>query len=221
MVGALRYAADCTRPDISFVTSLLARYLQNPSNEHYQTVTQCFGYLKKTKDYWLTLGGTDYKPLINGYSDADGMNQEGYRAISGYVFRLGNSLISWSSKRQTLISLSTYEAELQALITASQEAIWLRHIYSEVLSTSTQDVLPPTVLYCDNKAAISQVNVEEMTFKKLTKHIDRRKEWIRQRVGMKEIKVEYVKSKEQLADMLTKPLSGELIRYYSQLLGLQ
>ena len=77
------------------------------------------------------------------------------------------------------------------------------------------------MIHCDNQVTIQQVKTEEMTFKKLTKHIDRRKEWIRQRVRLKEIQVEYVKTKEQLADMLTKPLSGELIRYYSQLLGLQ
>ena len=94
MVGALRYAADCTRPDISFTTSLLARFLQNPSNEHYNTVKHCFGYLKRTKDYWLTLGGDSDVHFVHGFSDADGMNQEGYKAISGYVFQLGKSTIS-------------------------------------------------------------------------------------------------------------------------------
>ena len=86
MVGALRYAADCTRPDISFTTSLLARFLQNPSNEHYNTVKHCFGYLKRTKDYWLTLGGDSDVHFVYGFSDTDSMNQEEYKAISGYVF---------------------------------------------------------------------------------------------------------------------------------------
>ena len=219
IVGALRYAADCTRPDISFTTSLLARFLQNPSNEHYNTVKHCFGYLKRTKDYWLTLGGDSDVHFVHGFSDADGMNQEGYKAISGYVFRLGKSTISWRTKRQNLISLSTHEAELQALIDASQEAIWLRHIYSEVLDTSNS--LGPMVVYCDNQSTIHTVKVEEMTFKKLSKHIDRQKEWIRQRVERKEIDVKFVRTKAQLADMFTKPLNGLQLKYYSQLLGLQ
>ena len=71
MVGALRYAADCTHPDIAFATSQLARHLQSPGSEHLHAVKHCFQYLKTTRDYWVVLRG-EAKEEPTGYSDADG-----------------------------------------------------------------------------------------------------------------------------------------------------
>lgn len=169
MVGALQYAADCTRLDILFATSMIARFLTNPGIEHYNAVKHCFKYLKTTKEKWLVLGGTNQTKLI-GFTDSDGMVQEGNHVILGYAFFLGDSLVSWSSKRQMLVAASTYEAELIALAHAMQEAIVLTHLSEEILQIENK----PIVLYCDNKAVIKIVTDEEIKYSECTKHLDLR-----------------------------------------------
>ena len=203
MIGALRYAADCTRPDIAFTTSLLARFLNKPDMTHLKATLQCFNYLRTTNDYWLTLGGQNEASLI-GYTDADGMMQEEHKAISGYVFQLGRSTISWSSKKQKLVSLSTYEAELQALAHATQEAIWLRNIYHEVLQTSSNLITVP--IYCDNLSLVNTSNQDELRFSTLTKHLDLRRHFIKDYINKTFISVHYIPTKLQIADLLTKAL---------------
>ena len=223
MVGALRYAADCTRPDISFTCAILARFLQNPSKEHYDAVRICYGYLKRTKDYWLTLGGKLDKRYIqiNGYSDADGSLQEGRRPTQGYIFKLGNSTISWRSRKGDLKTLSTYESELYALIDAAKEAIWLRHLYLEVLDT-LEGRLPATIICCDNKGTVDEIVKEEKVFKNNTKHIDNRQEWLRDEIVVwKRVEIIWVDTKNQLADMFTKALPGYHIKEHSARLGLE
>lgn len=134
LVGALRYAADSTRPDIAYCTGQLARYLNNPSHQHYEAAKHCFQYLKGTSDYWLTLGGTKPTQLV-GFADSDGMSTPGNKPIMGYAFKLGSALVSWSSKRATLVPLSVIEAELIALAYAAQEAIHLKKFINEIFQT--------------------------------------------------------------------------------------
>ena len=94
MIGALRYAADATRPDICFTVSYLARFLSNPGSKHVEAVHHCFQYLKGTADYWLELGGKQ-ELTLSGFCDTDGSTSEGSKAISGSIFKLGNSTINW------------------------------------------------------------------------------------------------------------------------------
>ena len=223
IVGALCYATDCTRPDIIFTCTILARFLQNPSTEHYEALKICYGYLKRTKNYWLTLGGKIEKDQLRiyGYSDADGSMQEGLHPTQGYVFKYGNSTISWRSKRSDLSTLSTYESELYALIDAGKEAVHLRHLFIEVLDTSLGR-LAPIILYCDNKGTTEEITKEEKVFKKNTKHIDRRQEWLRERiVDLKQLDVRWIDTKNQLADMFTKALPGYHLKEHSERLGLR
>ena len=215
MVGALRYAADCTRPDIAFATSQLARHLQSPGPEHLHAVKHCFQYLKTTRDYWLVLGGKA-KEELTGYSDADGMMQEGNKAISGYTFFFGNALVSWSSKRQTLVALSVYEAELQALAHATQEAIALNHLASELLQSSED----PVMIYCDNLGVIQSMTNEEIKHSKLTKHINLKKSFIRCYVKNKTIDLKHILTKDQRADILTKALQAPQVKHLTSLLRL-
>lgn len=105
MIGALHYVADCTRPNIAYVTGILARYLNNSGQKHVLAAKHCFQYLKGTNEHWLILGGKEDIKLT-GYTDSDRMTTEGHKAVSGYIFKIGNATIAWSSKRQTLVSLS-------------------------------------------------------------------------------------------------------------------
>ncbi|EJC97328.1 uncharacterized protein FOMMEDRAFT_100059, partial [Fomitiporia mediterranea MF3/22] len=92
MVSTLRYITDCMWPDIAFATNQLAKYLNDPGMEHYLALKHCYMYLKTMNNVWLQLSSTN-QSILNSYTDADSMIQEGHCAISGYTFYLSNSLV--------------------------------------------------------------------------------------------------------------------------------
>jgi hypothetical protein len=148
-IGSLIYCAVATRPDIAFSTSLLAQYMENPGRVHWEAVKRIFRYLSGTKNWKLTYGSTDKG--LEGYTDADGSSQEHRRAISGYVFLVNGGAVSWSSKKQELVTLSTAESEYVAATYAAKEALWLRRIIGEVF----QPIKEPVTLYSDSQSAIA------------------------------------------------------------------
>ena len=96
-LGALQYLSVTTRPDITYVVSILARFSANPSITHWNALKQVYAYLKYMRDFWLS-SSRALEDKVLGYSDADGMSQEDRHAISGYVFMLNGGAVSWSSK---------------------------------------------------------------------------------------------------------------------------
>lgn len=126
----------------------------------------------------------------------------GAYTIMGYVFKLGQSLISWSSKRASLVTLSVTEAELCALTHASKEAIYLKNFINEVLQTSNA----PTVIYTDSASTLAILNAPEEQHTQRTKHFDIRKNFITDRIEKNFITVEFICTNEQQADLLTKAL---------------
>src|SRR5438876_1697632 len=127
-IGALIYCAVATRPDISFPTALLSQYVENPGKMHWEGVKHIYRYLLGTKDHQLVYG-LENKGL-QGYTDADGATQEHCHAISGYAFLINGGAVSWFSKKQEIVTLSTAEAEYVAATHAAKEAIWLKHFLS-------------------------------------------------------------------------------------------
>ena len=103
-VGSLMYAAVGTCPDIAFTVGQVARFMDNPGSPHWEAVKRIFCYLKGTRDHCLVYGEKDHS--ISGYTDADGMSNEDRHAISGYTFLIDGGAVSWSSKHQSLITLS-------------------------------------------------------------------------------------------------------------------
>ena len=212
-VGALRYLADVTRPDISYVVGQLARYMENPGQAHWTACKRVFQYLLATKERWLVLG--KFGEGLVGYADADGMSTKERHPVSGYVFQLLGSAVSWASKRQELVTLSTTEAEYVSISYAGREAIWLCDILGEVLKLK----LSPVILHCDNQSALA--NVKDNKFHGRTKHIDIYHHWIRQRVGMGDIQVKYVDTNDQLADIFTKALVAPKVKRFIKAIGLR
>ena len=151
MQGAisLNYCAVATRPDIAFPVSLLAQFLENPGRVHWEAVKRVFCYLLGTKHWKLTYGTTDNG--FEGFTDADGSSQEHRNAISGYVFLMNGGAISWSSKKQSLVTLSTAESEYVTATYTAKEALWLCHIIGEVFQVLKQ----PITLYSDSQLAIA------------------------------------------------------------------
>src|SRR5271170_7120530 len=143
------YAAMGTRPDIAFTTSTVAQFSKNPGWIHWEAVKRIFHYLLGTKKLELTYVGKE-QGLV-GYADADGSSQDHRRAISGYVFMIDGGAVSWSSKKQELVTLSTTEAEYVAQTHAAKEAVWLRRFFTELFGPMDD----PTTLFSDSKSAIA------------------------------------------------------------------
>ena len=166
MIGCLMYATVMTRPDIAFAVSTLSQFLESPRTTHLQAVTRVFRYLSGTKDFILILG--DLHSAIAGYSDADWASQIHHHSISGFAFFVGIGAISWSSKKQPIITLSSTEAEYVALTHSSKDIIWIHKLLTELSSVFFFSV--PTTLFCDNQGAIRLS--KDSTFHSRTKHID-------------------------------------------------
>jgi transposase InsO family protein len=211
-IGSLMYAAVATRPDIAFVVSMLSQFLENPSQLHWQAVKRIFRYLIGTKSSQLTYG-TEYHDLA-GFTDADGASQPHRHAISGYAFMIDGGAISWRSRKQELVTLSTAEAEYVAATHAAKEAIWLRHLISEIIPP----VLAPTTLYCDNQAAIKLITNDN--YHARTKHIDIRYHFIRQVISTGSIKMTYCPTEDMTADIFTKALPYWKVKMHCLGLGL-
>jgi len=131
-VGALMYLAIATRPDIAYSVSVLARFSKNPGLQHWKAVKHLLRYLKGTLDFKLTYSSTCSLSLFTTYTDADhGGNPDNGRSTSGYIVKMGTGTISWSSKLQGIVTLSTTEAEYAAVTTAGQEILLLHNLLSE------------------------------------------------------------------------------------------
>ena len=197
LMGGLLYAATNTRPDIAYSVGLLCRAMSKPTNELFDAAIRVLCYLNRHKHLGLCYEASN-APIM-GMTDSDWAIKH---STSGYVFTLAQAAISWSSKRQPTIALSSCEAEIMAASEAAKEAVFLDRLCSELDLKRSDE---PIHLFCDNKAAIdSSYNPENHS---RTKHIDRRHYFIRELVEDGKIVVPYVSSADNLADFFTKPLS--------------
>jgi hypothetical protein len=211
-VGALNWAALATRPDISFAVSTMARFASNPGPAHWEAIKRIFRYLAGTCDLWLSYG--EARRTLVGYTDADGSMAEDRRAISGYAFLIDGGAVSWSSKRQEIVSLSTTESEYVAATHGLKEAMWLRSLLSEVFG-SFKDT---TVLLCDNQSAIALARDHQ--YHARTKHIDVRYHFIRWVVDQGVVRLVYCPTEDMVADVLTKALPSPKVKHFAAGLGL-
>jgi hypothetical protein len=214
-VGSLMWAAVGTRPDIAFPVGVLSKFLDNPGPAHWEACKRVFRYLLGTKDLRLTYGAG--KPGLEGYSDADGMSQESRRAISGFAFIIDGGAISWSSKKQELVSLSTTEAEYVAMTHAAKEAIWLRQLIAELFRPLER----PITLHGDNQSAIALAYSDIGQFHARTKHIDIRYHFIRYVIENNSIRLVYCPTNNMVADTFTKALPSAKAKHFAAALGLR
>ena len=183
-VGSLMYAMMCTRPYICFSVGLVSQYQSNPRREHWKAVKRILRYLKGILDYCLVYQGSELR-LVR-YSDADwGGDLDQRKSTYGYVFLLNKGAISWCSKKQTCIALSTMEAEFIACSAAVQEVVWLRRFFGNLGIRG--DCVEPITVHCDNQAAISFTN--DPKYHGRTKHIDTKNNYIRDIIAKQEVTV--------------------------------
>ena len=201
IVGSLLYASIMTRPDISFAVQALGRHMQASGPEHMVAAKRVLRYLQGTKELGLVYEAGDIsrgKPSIVGYSDSDWAgDHDTRRSTTGYLFMLDNGgAVSWSSKLQPTVALSSAEAEYMAVCAAVQEAIHLRQLISDLGYMQDQ----PTVIFEDNQGCIAMS--ANPVFHKRTKHIDIRYHFIRERITSGDVELRYVATEYQLADLI-------------------
>lgn len=213
-LGAAWYCATVSRPDVSFALSVLAQFSDNPAEAHWRALQRVIVYLKTTRDLWLTLGGNP--DGFHGYTDSDWATQPGRHSHSGFSFLVGSGAISWSSKKQTLIALSSTEAEYIGETHAAREAIWLRQYWSEVTGTPLSI---PTIIHSDNQGAIALAMNEQ--YHARTKHIDIRYHFIRETIERSEVRLIYCPTDDMTADIFTKALPRQKFDKFRKLLGLR
>ncbi|CAM8903390.1 unnamed protein product [Rhodiola kirilowii] len=203
VIGSLMYLMNCTRPDIAYTVSRLARYMSNPGTEHWNAIVRIMRYLRFTRNY--SLHYTRYPKVIEGYTDASWISDS--KATSGYVFTLGGAAISWKSSKQTLITQSTMEAEFVALDKCGEEAEWLRNFVEDI--PGWKNPVPPICLYCDNQSIIGRA--QNIMYNGKSRHIRQRHNTIRQLLSSGVISIDYVRSKENISDPLTKGLNRDQV----------
>lgn len=132
MTGSLMFSMVETRPDIAFATSIASRFAKNPGHQHTEAVKTILRYLKGSRERGITYGGQS-ELLVGGYSDSDWAgDKESRKSTSGFIFMLNGGPVSWCSKRQSTVALSSIEAEYIALTLAAKEATWLRLLFTEL-----------------------------------------------------------------------------------------
>ena len=219
MIGGLLYLANTTRVDICFIVNRLSQFLNKPMKHHMRAAVLVFRYLKSTMNYGLVFrtnnnimdehdirahGIDSDQNKVIAYSDADwATDVENRKSVSGGIITHNGNIVSWFSKKQELTAMSTMEAEYIALAAATKDVKWYRNWIQEVYS-----VLTPSILLCDNTAAISFTKDDR--YHQRTRHIDLRYHFVKEYVESKDIEVKYISTERQLADILTKCLSKDI-----------
>ncbi|KAF7761077.1 hypothetical protein Agabi119p4_10486 [Agaricus bisporus var. burnettii] len=205
VLGSLMWLQVATRPDLSFAVNMLSRFANNPGRAHWEAMKHTLAYVKSTTHYGITYcHDSNIKPL--GYVDADyAGDTDRRRSTEGHIFFVAGGPVSWASKRQDTVALSTVESEYMAFSRAVQQGIWITSFMDEI--GLPQDT--PVLIYADNNGAIA--NTQNYKNHRRTKHIDIRYHFVKERTANGDIVFEYIPSSDNLADILTKPLARDAV----------
>ena len=203
-IGVLLYAAISVRPDIMYAVVWLARFVQAPLKRHMNAANRVFRYLSGTREVGLTFGRDAHHRdvRLTAFSDADwAADKVDRKSVSGWIARINGDAVSWQSKKQAAVALSTCESELYAECAATQELQWLRGMMNEL--GVKFDV--PT-LFGDNQSAIAAANNGVRTER--SKHIDIKYRFITDVIEKGRQQMVWIPTQKQQADILTKALSA-------------
>ncbi|XP_075157801.1 uncharacterized protein LOC142231066 [Haematobia irritans] len=208
IVGALTYLSITTRPDIQHSVNKLAQRNVDPHVEHLTAVKNIFRYLAGTKNYKLIFKAG--QKGIQGYADADWASDTTDRkSTTGYIFFVNGCAVSWESKKQKTIALSSTEAEYMAMSNAAREATYLKRLMAEIGYDSGEAV----ILNFDNQGAGKLA--ENPVFHNRSKHIDVKFHHVREVIRNKEVELKYCPTEDMVADILTKNLSRTKHNHFS------
>ncbi|XP_028086199.1 uncharacterized protein LOC114287116 [Camellia sinensis] len=213
LVGKLIYLSH-TRPDIGFSVSVVSQFMNNPTEKHMTAVIRILRYLKRTPGKGLFFQRTTNRK-IEIFSDADWAGSlTDRRSTSGYCSFVWGNVVTWRSKKQSVVARSSAEAEFRAMALGVCEGIWLNRLLEELRVPSEH----PMVLYCDNQAAISIA--KNPVHHDRTKHVEIDRHFIKEKIEEGVFQVSYTPTNYQKADILTKALARVNFEDLTEKLGL-
>jgi hypothetical protein len=210
VIGKLRFLGDRSRPDLLFPINKLSSYLVNPSDGVVDEVKTLLKYINGTKGLFLTVGGCDPIELF-GLTDASFVQEGDCRSQLGYAVYLGteSGAVYCSSKRNSLVSLSSTQSEVDALVSLVKDIIWCQG-FLEFLGVRPHSA---TTVWCDNSPAVTLTH--EGNHLKRSKHFIVKTTWLKEQVEVGVVEVQHIPGLENHADILTKALSGHLLRKHT------
>ena len=207
VIGGLQYAV-LTRPEIAYAVNKLSQFMANPLQAYQTACKWVLRYLKETIDYGLIFKKSDSFDLI-AYSNPDwGSDSDNRRSTSSYCVYLGDNLISWSSKKQSVVSNSSAESEYRVMALAGVEITWICSLLKELGIK-----LNCTPLLLNDSTSAAAIATNPILHSK-TKHIQINIHFIRDKVKKKEIEIAFVSSNDQTTDVLTKPLTYSKFSFF-------
>lgn len=214
-VGSLMYLAIATRPDIAFAVSYVSRFLDSFNEHHVTAVKRIFKYLRGTDELGIEFV-KETNVFLNCYTDSDYAGDPATRrSTSGYVIMLSGGPITWSSRKQSTIALSTTEAEYISACEGVKELVWVQRLFQELQAENVQ--IPN--LYLDNQSSIKLIKNPQ--FHKRTKHIEVKYHFVREMHEKNEFQLKYISTTEQLADICTKPIMKQQFNNLKQMLNIK
>ncbi|VEN40759.1 unnamed protein product [Callosobruchus maculatus] len=211
-IGSLMYATLGSRPDLASSVYYLSRFQDKPSDDLWVALKRILRYIKGSLNVKLKYSKSESSSPLIGFADADFARDFDRKSTSGYVFKVFGNTVTWKSKKQSVVALSTTEAEYISLCEATVQALWLKKILFDL----GIDCVSVTI-FEDNQSTIkSAYNPEQ----KRLKHMDVKYNFVKQEIEKKTINVVFVETKNQLADILTKPLGKVLFSSFVKRLGL-
>ena len=217
IIGSLIYLMMATRPDICWAVTKLSQHLSNPLETHWVAAKHVLRYLKGTAHYDLCYTKHRDGLKLVGYSDADWASSNDRRSTSGYSFAMHEEgpLISWKSRKQPTIALSSCEAEYIALAAAVQESLYLSQLIIDLGVCSQSE---PVLIFEDNQGTIALAN--NPVHRQRSKHIDIKYHFIRSNVKEGKVVLKYCPTHDMLADIMTKPATKlQLEKFKSLIFG--
>ncbi|KAG8495046.1 hypothetical protein CXB51_012729 [Gossypium anomalum] len=214
LMGRLLYLTN-TRPDISYAVQHLSQFMQNPKKSHYEAALRIIRYIKKSPGQGIFLAAENKAQLV-AYCDSDWATcPMTRRSITGFCIKLGNSLVSWKSKKQSTVSRSSAEAEYRSMASTVAEIVWLHGLLKEICF----DQIVPALLFSDSQAAL-QIAANPV-FHERTKHIEIDCHFVREKIREGLVRTQHVRTDEQLADVMTKALGVQQHEYLVTKLGVK
>ncbi|GAB2282554.1 hypothetical protein Dimus_039553 [Dionaea muscipula] len=212
-VGKLNYLS-ITRPDIAFPVSVVSQFMADPRTPHWEAVVHILRYVKGHSSKGLFYSDHRHR-CIEGFSDADWAGSPfDRRSTTGYCVFVGGNLVFWKSKKQSVVVRSSAESEYRALAYVTSDATYFRQLLDELKYPAPR----PTQLRCDSQSVIHIAS--NPVFYERTKHIEVDCHFVREKLQDGDIVLNHVKTKDQLGDILTKPLVGNRVKFLCNKLGM-
>lgn len=205
LLGCISFITNRTRPDLSYATNIFSQFQNNPGQVHWNGLIKLLGYIAYTINLELKLFCS--KTQIITFSDADfAANRDDRTSLGGQIVFLDESPIAWRTFKEKSVCLSTMEAEFVAMTEAAKELLWFDRVLRECLVRGViKGNKVKSVLFVDNQATLDFAKSPIENYR--TKHIDVKLFFIRNLINENVFDVEYVKSKNNLSDIFTKPFT--------------